>query len=939
VFRPISEPRISERHQAEAGPFVRQQRVPAGIEEYAMAFQKWIYTIPLRLRSLFRRRQVEQELDEELRYHVEQQIERHVTEGISPAEARALAMRAIGGAEQRKEECRDVRGVALVDDLLRDTRHAFRTLRRDAGFTSGVVLILALGVGANVAVFSTVYGILLRPLPYREPDRLFVIRELVPQLDDRTHAANERHFLEWRACRCFEEVALSNTYGEANLTGEGEPERVPLVRATPNVFSMLGVSAQLGRTFAADDVQPGHQGGALPAASSGENVAVISDGLWRRRFGSDPDIVGTPIGLDGVDATIVGVLPPGFRHYDRGGTTPDGRADVYLPWVVDPPPYTGWAGGFSFAALGRLRDGLSAEAAVDELNAIQATIATRFEERWASFDLRAQLIPLREWLTGESRAGLLLLLAAVGAAFLVACLNIANLMLVRATARSREAGLRAALGASRLAIFRGVLIESATLALAGAAMGTALAAGFLRVFAAIAPAGMPRVDEVHVDWTVLVAGLALAVAATLAFGVLPAGRMTRVDPQQALRANTRAVTDSGRRSRQALVSLEVGLSAGLLAVAGLLLASFVRLERVDRGFDPANVLTAEISLPAARYPSPGRYGDAAETRLRFFDALIERLEAAPGGVAAGVTTMLPLRGNNWGAGATPEGVELSGEEQPDLQYRWVSPGYFRAMGLPLRAGRSFVSADRPRLVAVLSERAARLLWPEEQAIGRRFYTDTPDRLYEVVGVVPDVHTEDPATEPFPLVYLPAWLPGSPIAAVAVRTTASPSAAAGILRDVVASLDRDLAISDVQTMAAIDRAALGERRFQLILIVMFAVASLLVAALGTYSVLAYSVATRMHEIAIRMALGARQRTVMAMVFRQGMGPVLLGLGIGVAGAMAAGRLLSALLYAVTPTDPATLATVVAVTVGAATLACWIPARRAARTSALRALRYD
>jgi predicted permease len=900
-----------------------------------MPLDRWRYTWPLRLRSLFRRGRVDQELDDELQDHIERQIDEHVARGLTREQARTIVLRAFGGMERHKEECRDSWVIAPLDHLARDTRQACRALRRDLGFTAGVFLLLALGIGANVAVFSIVNGVLLRPLPYSESDRLFVVPEVRPRADEALGSVNALHYLEWqRECDCFEDIALSEWVYHVNLSGNGGPERVPSVRVTPNAFEVLGVSAQIGRTFVPEDAEP------APSAREANffappKVVLISDGLWRRRYGADPAIVGKTINMDGQVTVVVGVLPPGFRH-DWGKPDADAAVDLYKPWALTPlPPWWNWSNNYSYTALGRLADGVSVEAALEELNSIQAAIAAEHIEHHPT--LRAALVPLHDWLTGHSREGLLLLLAAVGVALLVACLNIANLMLVRAAGRSREAGVRAALGASRTAIVRGVLIESGMLACAGAAAGVGLAAASLQFFASFAPAGLPRVDEVQMDGAVLLAALGFAVAATLLFGLLPALRMTRADPQDALRVNSRAFTDSGRqlRVRQALVSVEVGLSTCLLIVAGLLVMSFIRLDAVARGFDARNVLTASIGLPGARY------GDDAAKRA-FYDRLLERLRHSPGVAAAGLTSVLPLTGSMWGSRVIPAGENPPVEERPRAEYRFVSPGYLEAMGIPLLAGRSLSPRDDERRVAVLSERAARLAAPDEDPVGRRFWRGSPDELFEIVGLVPDVPSEGLAVEPTPLVYAPLTATGGaifPYASIAVRTEGDPTMAVGVLRDAVASLDPELALSDVRTMRQIERASLGERRLQLWLVVAFGAASLLIAAVGTYSVLAYTVASRTNELAIRLALGARPSAVRAMVLRQGMRPILVGLAAGVVTAVILGRFLSSLLYSVTPRDPATLTTVVAVTLVAALLASWLPARRAARTSLQDALRYE
>ena len=886
-----------------------------------MPFQRWLYTIPLRVRSLFRRSRVEQDLDDELQYHLQQQAAAFIAEGMPPEDARARAMRALGGLEQRKEECRDNRGISLVEHVLRDAMYALRTLRRDAGFTLGALAILALGIGASGAVYAVSSTVLVAPLPFREPDRLVIVQEVQPSVNDRPMAVNPLHFREWQQkCACFEDIAL--LWGMmANLSGASAlPERVLIGTVTPNLFSVLGVGAQAGRTFQADD-----------AAAGATSPILISDGLWRRRFGADPAIVGQSLDLNGVSRIVIGVLPRTFRYYFAPDTAPERPVDVYEPWAAIPEPWWRWTGNYSYGAVARLRGGVSRDGALAELNVLQNGISQRFE-RGRGQELRAELVPLHEWVTGESRTSLLVLIAAVAIAFLVGCVNIANLMLTRATARAREAAVRAAIGASRLAIFRTVLIESAVLALAGTAAGAGLAIVFVKAFVAAAPPDLPRLSEIQMDWTALAVGAGLFIVATLAFGVFPATRLAAAEPQDALRAGGRSLSDLSGGLRQALVSIEVALSVALLVAAGLLLTSFLRVNGVDRGFDPDRALTADFNLPALQYRDPA-------ARLRFYEALIDRLESSSAVEAAGVTSNLPLKGPQWIASAVPEGSTRPIEEALRVQYRWVSPGYFRAMGLPLRAGRSFLPEDRGKRAVVLSEGAARRLWPQGGAVGRRLNRGDDRPLSEVVGVVPDVHSETLEGDPEPIVYVQMSEPGIPPSSVVVRTRGDSSAAVGVLREAVASLDRQLPLANLQTMRQFEGIVLGERRFQLILIGSFAVASLLLAAVGTYSVLAYAVSRRAREIAIRLALGSSPTMVRAMIVRQGLMPVLFGLALGLVAALLSGRLVAGLLFGVEPTDPLTILAVTTVMLAAATLACWIPARRVVQTSLLDVLRYE
>jgi len=892
-----------------------------------MRLEQWPYVVRMRLRTLLRRGDVEKELDEELRYHIERQTEAYIASGMPPDEARRAALRELGRVERRKDECRDAWGVALLDDLVRETWQALRTLRRDLGFTVGVLALLSLGIGANAAVFSIVDAVLLEPLPYREPERLFVVRERVSHRDGATSSVNALHYHEWRrSCGCFDDIALAEFVQLMNLTGVDEPERVSAVRLTPNLFSVLGVSAQLGRTLVPDDNETGES-----------PPIVISDGLWRRRFGADPGVLGRTIHLDAVPFVIVGVLPESFEYpLSRDGE----QVDVFRTWDVAPLPWWSWTNNYSYGAVARLEDGMSPSEALERLNAVQAAIADEHFRNtdWSAVRLEAVLIPLHEWVTGESRQGLLMLLAGVFAALLVACFNIANLMLARGTRRAREAAVRGALGAPRIAIFRGALIESALLGAGGAIGGVIVALVGIGTFVSIISASLPRARAIELDGSVLSLIALLALGSTVAFGLLPALRATRIDPQRTLRAGGRSFTDTAERGRasQALVSLEVALSTSLLVIAGLLLTSFVRLEGVERGFSADNVLTAGVSLPFARYPND-------DARLAFYESLLGRLEQAPGVVAAGVTSALPLTGNNWGSTAMPLGVNLPAEERPFVQYRFISPGYLEAMGIPILAGRSFEPREYGDYVAVISERTALAVWGEPRPIGRRFHMgDSDEHSYEVIGIVPDVPSEDLAAVPVPLVYVPlAATPGLvfPTASISVRTIGDPIAAVGFLREIVRTLDPSLALASVRTMREVEAETLGERRFQLVLAIAFGGASLLIAALGTYAMLSYGVAARASELAVRLALGAPAAAIRRLVLRRGMRPVLIGLAAGIVVALVCGRFLSSLLYAVVPGDPATLATVAAIMLAAALLACWVPARRAARMHLVETLRCE
>lgn len=814
-------------------------------------------------------------------------------------------------------------------DFLAELRHALRTLLREPSFSATAILILALGLGANTVVFSIVEGVLLRPLDYREPERLFSVQEIIPELTQTLPVlpVNARHYLEWKKrCSSFEEVAIADGE-EFNLTGGGEPERLSGVRASASLFSLLGVEARLGRTFAPGEDRPGN-----------DAVAVISDSLWRRRFGADPSVVGRSIRLNGDSRVVIGILPQGFRYHFGADTVgysraPLTRAEVFVPLPIREEEI-GWLGEHNYPGVARLRAGTSPERATAELNLVQADIATRFEDP-ANLHLLGRLVPLQDAAVGQGRSGLLLLLGAVGVVLLVACVNLGNAMLVRATGRSREAAIRAALGASRSRIFRGIVAESLLLATAGAAAGLGLAGAFLRSFPALAPPNLPRADEVSLDGGVLAFAFGLLVATALACGFVPAWHLMTRNPQESLRGAGRSPSEAREKLqlREILVGGEVALSVALLVVAGLLLTSFVRLGRVDRGFAPGNVLTAEITLPEHRYSDD-------KERRRFFDELLDRIESERPVVAAGVISVLPLRGQMWMDVVTVEGDTRPLGERPIAPYRPASPHYFLAMGIPLRSGRAIEETDVPRKVAVVSESAARRLWPGEDPIGKRFRrADTEEAPFEVVGVVGDVRSAGLDREPEPIVYVPLWERAPSSVAIAIRATSDPYAATGALRYAVRSLDRDVPISAVQSMTRIEEDMLAEPRFRMLLVSGFGGSALILAFLGTYAALGYSVARRRGEIGIRMALGARPGEILAMLLRQGLRPVVPGLSLGLLAALAIGRAISGLLYSVSGSDGPTYAAVALVTLIGACLACIVPARRASRVAPLLALRHD
>jgi putative ABC transport system permease protein len=734
------------------------------------------------------------------------------------------------------------------------------------------------------------------------------------------------HIDLWRReCTVCSGVAAL-TSGGVTLTDRSGPARLAGVRASANLFSMLGADAQHGRLFAPGD-----------DAVGSANVVVLSDAFWRRQYGGDPDIVGQSITLDGSSYVVVGVLPPSFQlpKGDELGalTSLPTTIDVYTPLVFTPARIQ-QQGSFDYATILRLRPGISMEQAQARLDAIEAGLIERLGgER----TMRAILIPLQEQVVGDAGRALLLLLAAVGAVLLIVCVNLAMLLLARNAARLRESAVRVALGAGRGRLVRQAFAESLLLALVGGALGIVLAYWGLAALLGAAPADLPRLGEVRLDGRVLGVALLLSALVGLLFGIIPALRFGRVDPGDVLKASGRTLTAGrrGARVRSTLVATQVGLSAVLLVAAGLFLASFVRVLGVDRGFDAQRVLALDIFLPRVGY-------DSAVQRVQLYQQAVAGLSALPGVTTAAVTNRLPLEGETWVDALMPPGSEARSGEEISANFRFVSPGYFDALGIPIRQGRTFARSDGERPVIVLSEQAARALWPGEDPIGKQVGNGNFG-MREVVGVAADVPTtslEDPRSV---IAYLPQVIePGWAInwsATLLVRSDGNPTALVPGARRVLRELDPKIAVSKVRTMEQVLSSTLAQRRFNLLLLALFAAAALGTASIGIYGVIAQSLAQRTGEIGVRMALGARPRDIRRLVLREGLTPALLGLAGGLAVALLLGRAFQTLLFEVRPSDPRTLGAVSLVLLVVAAVACYVPARRATAGDVSAALRLE
>jgi predicted permease len=814
----------------------------------------------------------------------------------------------------------------MLDGLVSDFRLAARMLRKDLGFSAIAVATLALGIGANTAVFSLVDRVILRPLEYREPGRLFAIHEMVPRFANSAPLIpiNAMHFREWRKhAKSFEDMAMIGGM-TLNLTGSGEPERIPAARVSASLFRVLGVQAQAGRTFVDGEDQPGR-----------DAVVVLSDELWRRRFGGDPGVVGRTIQLNGRAQEVVGVLPRDFqfpRLSELYAMTIAGeKPQIWKPLAIADQDL-GPMGDFNYAGIARLRPGVSASQALGELNALQAEFAKTLPEK---IELRAELTPLQDQITGRASGGLVLLLAAVGAVLLIACVNIANLLLARATARRREMAVRTALGAGAARLLRQALAESLVLSLSGGLLGMALAYAAIRGIVRYAPLDLPRIAEVQPDARLLVFNLAISLAAGLLFGLLPAWRFAHADPQDALRGGARGSTAgrSSGRLRALLVSVEVGLSTLCLIAGGLLLHSFVKLLRVDKGFEAERVVTVDLGLPASRYPN-------LDKRQAFIRELVSQVSAIPGVAAAGVSNLLPLGGEGGNNLVAPEGRNLPTMERPLADIRTVNPDYLAVMGIPVRSGRMFRESDRGHPVALVSTLTAQRIWPGEDPIGKRFRIgDDKSDLIEIVGVAGDVRGVSLNRTPSFTIYMPYWQRFYGTVSLVARTAGERVALGSSLRAAIRRIDPELPVPALRTMDDVVAASVAPRRFQMTLVLLFAAAALLLASLGIYGVVAYSVGQRSAEMGIRMALGAAPASIRRMVLRQGLMPVAGGLAAGVIGALVLGRLLASLLFGVQTADPLTLLAVVSLLTVVAAAATYIPAVRATRVDPAGALRQE
>ena len=873
---------------------------------------RWIHRLQALWRSLAGRRALEEELSRDLRFHIDQLARELESEGHSPALARRLAHVAVGRPERALEAQRDLRRLPLVEVAWQDLRYAARGMRRQPAFAAVAILSLAIGIGANTAIFSIVNTVILRPLPFADPERLYSAHEILPRLTGTAfNVVNPTHAREWASAPSIEAIGTIRPRS-AQLRSGGDPVALPSLDVTHNLFTMLGVEPLFGRPFTADEEIEGR-----------DRVVMLHETLWRSRFNADPGILGRTISIDSQLYQVIGVMPASF------GIPRDNRLaqiGLFRPLVLTADEQARRTGNYNYPAFVRLRQGATAQGAVAEMNAILERIK---RETHSTSDAYPVLRPLHDLVTGDLRAGLWMLAAGVSAVLLIVCVNLANLLLTKITSRHREAAIRAALGASRARQVGHVLAESLLLSVSGGALGLVFAHMALTALVASGSIDMPRLALVRLDPSVLAFALSVTMVTGILFGLLPSWRFAaRANPQEALGTSSRTVTEgrAGMRLRNLLIGVEVCLSAALLVVAGLLASSLTRLVNVDKGFDDGHTVTASIGLIGDRYQDENARGQV-------FDRLLANAAAIPGVEAAGLTTALPTTGRGWG-----DAIYLEGGTRYSVDNRYTSPGYFKAMHIGMKRGRLFEEADRGNHVAVLSEKAVKLLWPNEpNPIGLQFMGED-DKIKTLVGTVAEVRA-NLADDPPPMAYYPYWQRMPAGATFVVRGTGDTGLVASAFRDILRAEDPQLPLPVMRDMAEVVDVTLASRRFQARLMLAFGAAALLVASLGIYGVVSYSVARRRNEIGIRMALGAERGRLFGLVLRQGMTPVFIGLAGGIALALGLGHAIRGLLFEVQPTDPLTIAVVVAVLTGVGALACLIPARRAAKINEIVALRHE
>lgn len=872
-----------------------------------------------RLLAFFRRSPLDHDLDHEVATHLELAIEENLERGLAPAEARRQALVRFGGPQQAKEQHRDARGLPFLDTLVQDLRFASRMWRKAPGFTAVAVLTLTLGIGANTAIFSVVYAVLLKSLPYPQADRLVMLYENVrlPTYQNDRNEVSPGNLWNWTAQNSVFQNVAAYRNRSFNLTGAGEPLRLEGELVSGNFFSTLEVAPALGRAFAPEEDRPG-----------APHVAVIGGGLWRSQFGSDPQILGKKLLLDGESYEVIGVMPSRF-HF------PDLDDQLWVPLAMTAAERENRDGHY-LDVFARLKPGATLKQAQAEMSAIAGRLTELYPA--SNTGQTVNIVPLQEDLAGPVRPTLLVLWGAVGLVLLIVCANVANLLLVRASGRQREVAVRLALGASRPRLFRQLLTESTLLALFGCAFGLQLARWGLSALKLLATSHLPRTEEFSLNTSVFVFGIVIAIFVGLISGLAPALHAGRETVHETLKSGSRESAAGARLGvRNLLVIVETALGVIVVIGAGLLLRSFLRIEQSPLGFQPQGVLSFRA------IPRGQKYSEPAE-RSAFYHQAIERMEALPGVESAGAVTFIPLTFARGSKGFSIEGrPPIAPGQIPMAGYDVVTPGYFVTLRIPLREGREFSWSDTPETepIIIINETMAKTYWPREDPLGKRIQQGGPDDPWlTIAGVVGDIREFDPLTAPRPTMYFPiTQFPDGILRDWVVRSVRDPLTVASAVRAAVWSVDKDLPVTRVRTMEEVWSLSIASERLNLLLFVLFALLALVLSTVGIYGVMAYNVAERTREIGIRVALGARSNDVLKIVLAQGCRLAALGLLLGVAAALALTRLMASMIYGVSSTDAATFFTVALLLGAVALAACYIPARRALRVDPMVALRYE
>ena len=893
----------------------------------------WVRIVLSRCGALLQRRKLDADLDEELRAHIDLAVEENVKRGMNAQDARRVALREFGGMTQMKEAYRVQRGLPRLEEAVRAVRYAIRQLRKSPGFAMTAILTLALGIGAATSVFSVVDAVILKPLALRDPDKLVVMREVVGEHgnDRSADPVSYRHYARLRHdSNTLEDAAIFMQRGlSVSETGD-HPAIVGSVVASPNLLRVLGVQPMLGRDLVDSD-----------GAKGAPTVAVLSYEGWQSFFGGDPKVVGKTMRIGGDPTTVVGVLPPGMQFPHIKLAPKIASAKMLTTMIYAPLTPSDWdlsmdTGNFNYSVIARLKPGATVAQASAELETLQNSYTVSAH---LPIHLGIAVTPLASDVTSGISGALWLMFAAVGGVLLIACVNLANLQLARAVAAERETAVRSALGASNGRLVRARLTESLVLAIAGGMAGVALAFAGVRLLLALVPADVPRLHDVQVNLPVLLFAAVLSIAAALAFGILPALRSLHVHPQAALQANSSRTVNSrdGGRTRSALVAGQVACTVVLLIVTSLVVRSFSRMLHQDRGFDSSHVTLAQVDLFAPEFGD--KLPNAKALKLAFTDRALTALQRLPGVQSVAVTSAMPLTGETWVDNLERPDHPLPEAQRPLINLRWINQDYLATMQIPMIAGRNLTLADRANpYVALISERTAREAFPGENPIGRKISDVVPDDEHSVtvVGVVADTRING-LKDTAAMVYMPYWAFTPWTLSFLVRSSQDSNSLIAPMRQTLWEIDPQVAIPTLKSMDEQLSDSVSTERFQVIVLTSFGAAALMLALLGVYGVMAYSVSVREQEFAIRIALGSGKSALIGLVLGQAALPVLLGSGVGLMLALIALRWVRSLLYQSPTMDPVAVGGSVLLLLVAAAVAAVVPARRAASTDPMRALR--